>query len=369
MVYYHSKLAFDGINMYHSRMSPEAYLMDMRGNILHKWVEETKDGGPWNHVEFQPNGDLLVGVWDQMLMRLDWNSKIKWKKKMCSHHDVSVGQDNNIYALGREDRLVFWHGIPLPIVNDYIMVLSPDGQIRKKIDIYDIVKDQIPLHRVAKTYCSILNPEVFMKICYYGISTSFFSRKATTDLDILHTNSIEIMDRDIEGFCKKGDWLVSIHKLDFVGILDPDKEKFVWGWGSGEISGQHHPTLLDNGNVLIFDNGHEHRDFSRIVELNPLTRETVWEYKGKPPEDFYSSTRGDCQRLPNGNTLITESNKGHVFEVTGDGKIVWDFYNPDMKKENNERAAIYRMLRITNPQILDLIKQRNLQSDRERSGS
>ncbi len=34
------------------------------------------------------------------------------------------------------------------------------------------------------------------------------------------------------------------------------------------------------------------------------------------------------QRLPNGNTLITESSGGRIFEVTRDGEIVWEFFNP-----------------------------------------
>ena len=34
------------------------------------------------------------------------------------------------------------------------------------------------------------------------------------------------------------------------------------------------------------------------------------------------------QRLPNGNTLITEGSDGRVFEVTPDHKIVWEFVSP-----------------------------------------
>ncbi len=34
------------------------------------------------------------------------------------------------------------------------------------------------------------------------------------------------------------------------------------------------------------------------------------------------------QRLPNGNTLITGSSGGRIFEVTRDGEIVWEFFNP-----------------------------------------
>ena len=46
------------------------------------------------------------------------------------------------------------------------------------------------------------------------------------------------------------------------------------------------------------------------------------------PVDFYSRSGGGCQRLPNGNTLITSSDDGHAFEVTREGDVVWEFFNP-----------------------------------------
>jgi hypothetical protein len=58
--------------------------------------------------------------------------------------------------------------------------------------------------------------------------------------------------------------------------------------------------------------------------------------------------RGGNQRLPNGNTLITCSDKGSAFEVTGDGEIVWEFLNTEI--DTNRRASIYHFMRITNPE-------------------
>ena len=93
-----------------------------------------------------------------------------------------------------------------------------------------------------------------------------------------------------------------------------------------------------------------YRGYSRIIELNPITKEIEWEYKANPPQSFCSPTRGSAQRLPNGNTLIAESDKGRVFEITPDEKVVWEFYNPEIDqryKEVKKRATIYRMMRIT----------------------
>lgn len=48
--------------------------------------------------------------------------------------------------------------------------------------------------------------------------------------------------------------------------------------------------------------------------------------------------------LSTGNTLITESDKGEVFEVTPRGDEVWRFVNPD-ETEEGLRAGIWRMTR------------------------
>lgn len=65
--------------------------------------------------------------------------------------------------------------------------------------------------------------------------------------------------------------------------------------------------------------------------------------------------------MPEGNTLITESNKGRVFEITKDHSFVWEFYNPEINEKRNERAAIYSMERIIDPEkyskLNDLIKE------------
>ena len=53
-----------------------------------------------------------------------------------------------------------------------------------------------------------------------------------------------------------------------------------------------------------------------------------WEYVADPPQSFYSALLAGAERLPNGNTLICESMKGRVFEVTPEGEIVWQYINP-----------------------------------------
>jgi hypothetical protein len=127
--------------------------------------------------------------------------------------------------------------------------------------------------------------------------------------------------------------------INSIAILDPRNLEVLWAWGPGNLYRQHHPTLLESGNIIIFDNGHRR---SQIVEVDPLTFKVVWRYA--PRKGFLSRFRGSVQRLPNGNTLITESDRGYVFEVTPSQEIVWRFANPDVTNDNM-RIAIWRMTR------------------------
>ena len=130
-----------------------------------------------------------------------------------------------------------------------------------------------------------------------------------------------------------GNILVSFAKSDVVAIIDKRTGDIKWQWGPGKLAHQHCPTVLDNGNILVFDNGMHPGGFawgfSTVIEVNPINKKIVWEYGGGGEEclDFYSSTLGSCQRLPNGNTLICEGTTGRIFEITPELELVWEFAN------------------------------------------
>jgi hypothetical protein len=98
--------------------------------------------------------------------------------------------------------------------------------------------------------------------------------------------------------------------------------------------------------MLIFDNGGS-RSASRVLEFDPLSREIVWVYKGDEDNLFYSPQCGSNQRLPNGNTLITETDRGRAFEVTPDHEIVWEYVNPAQTGgEAQYIASLFEVVRI-----------------------
>jgi len=106
------------------------------------------------------------------------------------------------------------------------------------------------------------------------------------------------------------------------------------------FSYQHNIQLLDNGNLLFFDNGNLSRllldDFnptSRIREINVVNNnycETIFEYELPNGSigninNLMSPAMGSVQLLNNGNYLInTIGNGGSIFEVTENKEIVWE---------------------------------------------
>ena len=103
------------------------------------------------------------------------------------------------------------------------------------------------------------------------------------------------------------------------------------GGGTGVLSHQHHATWLDNGHILLFDNGCHRREapsFSQVIELDPETKKIVWTYKSDVILGFYSFMVSGCERLSNGNTFITEGATGRLFEVTTEGETVWEYVSP-----------------------------------------
>ena len=178
-------------------------------------------------------------------------------------------------------------------------------------------------------------------------------------LDYYHANAVEVLPETQLGKkdrrFQEGNRLACFRNADLITIIDKETGKIIWSWGPGKISLPHTPTMLDNGNILIFDS-QGNGGYSRVIELDPISEEIVWEYKGDPPETFFSRRKGSAQRLPNGNTLITDSDHGRVLEVTREGKTVWEWLNPETDIEDQLRKSVYRMRRLNKDAVEKLFQ-------------
>lgn len=317
---------FPGFNLYSSRTARSAQLIDMQGGIVHSWASDTTD--TWQSVSLLEDGRLFVLEKDRALLALDRDSRPLWRFEARVHHDLDVF-DEEIRVLSRREEMRPEFHPTRPIVVDMLSILSLDGTLREEISLLDIFQ--------RSTHAYLL-PSLIP-------AHDAGDRKA---LDLLHTNHVEVLDGTLahrsEVFAR-GNLLLSARNLNAIFILDAAAERILWLWGPGNLTFPHHPQLLANGNLLLFDNGLE---ASRILELEPLERCIAWSYEA---EGFFSVTRGSVQRLPNGNTLITESDAGYAFEVDPQGETVWEFANPDVDAFGH-RSAMWRVTRYAPEELL-----------------
>jgi hypothetical protein len=385
---------YDGLNLFNFRNESAARLMDMEGRVVHRWSSdevgatyrelERKLPGlmppyvrGWNHVELLPEGELLVIGSHHMLLRLDRDSKVRWKLDLPAHHDVTVGQDGRIHVLVDAPRLAEVEGEPVAFNDNAIVSVTPEGEVLGEISIFDAIAEPASQQQLARALARIPGMRDLLLLLYTegaerggvaererlrlyreaaggdfapdsGIKNVLFHNRPH---DILHSNSVQVLDRDAPGLWREGDFLVSVLKLDRVIAIDHRTGRAVWSWGEGELSRAHHATWLGNGNVLIFDNGVKFGR-SRILEVDPRSREIVWQYRATPPGSFFSGARGGAQKLPNGNVLVADTDSGRAFELTRGGDIVWEFYSDFLPEPSTggdgslERSALYRFTRI-----------------------
>ena len=166
-------------------------------------------------------------------------------------------------------------------------------------------------------------------------------------VDFTHFNSFAL-DKD-------KNLLISIRNLDEIIKVDIKTGEILWRMGGKEsknnefdfvddseennnfygFSHQHSLSILDNGNILMLDNGNlKTPPISRVVEYkidhqNKIVSK-VWEYRHSP--NIFSLSIGNVQRLSNGNTLISWGTNFNIkriicTEVKKDGTIALEMIN------------------------------------------
>jgi len=316
---YDPERALDGLNFYTTGDVPGAVLMDMHGKVLHKWAysyirawvdspdrpelrPSPKGSGFWRRAFLFENGDLLAVFDGLAIIKIDKDSNLLWVNFGGFHHDLDVMEDGRIYVLTRQAHIVPSHNPDEPILEDYVAVLDRNGKELRRVSVYKALMNSV--------FAPALNA-------------------AAPSGDILHSNTVEVLDdRNVHRIpeFRPGNVLVTIRELDLVVVIDMRLERVVWAL-TGDWVRPHQATILENGNLMIFDN-QGNRGCSSVIELNPATLEHAWSYEGDPPTDFASGQCGSNHRLSNGNTLIVESDRGTAFEVTSEGTIVWKYVNP-----------------------------------------
>jgi len=314
------------------------YLIDLTGKIDHTWKMPYPPGlygyltdkGTLFYNGKIPNDTFLgkAPFKGGAALEADWNGKVLWEVRHPNHHhDGRLLKNGNVLLLcatelsndaarkvqggrpGTEEKGKIWA--------DYLVEMTKDGRTVwewRSWEHLDPAKDVITAVKDKRS-------------------------------EWTHGNAVmELPD---------GNLLVSFRDISTIIKIERRTGQILWKMGAPPLSGQHAPTPLPNGNLLIFDNGPHRLDesfpFSRVIEVNSRTSEIVWKYEEGIPSNFFSPRISNAQRLPNGNTLVNDGWFGRFFEVTSDGEVVWEYVNPyfgpasePAKAQNNNVFRVYR---------------------------
>lgn len=309
------------------------YLME-NGNLL--WSGEPEDKAAYNgetHSRFEGgDGPTLKGGRGGILREIDWEGNILWEHiNFDQHHDCRRLANGNTLFLGWEIMpeeaakrvLGGQSGTELNgmIYSDYLHEVTPAGDVVWEWHAHsDMALENYPM-------CARCQRNEFA-----------------------HANACAPLPN--------GDVIISFRRLNMIAIIDRKTRKLRWEHRDDSWGHQHDCQMLDNGNIMLFANGIHGADmpYSRVIELDPNTKEAVWTYKGSPHYSFFSPHISGAQRLDSGNTLICEGQWGRVFEVTPDGDIVWEYVspffdpNPGSNGNTNMMFRAYRYA-VESPQI------------------
>ncbi len=337
-------------------------VMDRNGNEYHTWKNPQQLQNL--RARLSPDGSLLLAgtiidmsdknantaAHKSLIAEYTWDGKKKWEV-LVNERDWH----NDVYKL-KNGNIIFpaYDAIPDSFLKNVKDVELPWGTFKRKgIKIRgDVLMEVNPA--TGKT--------VWEWKTWEHLDINKFSPMCPSN-DWTHMNSIQELPENkwYDGGDKRfkpGNLLINPRNLDEIYIIDRETGEVVWTGNhayKGGLQHCHEPVMVEKGkpgagNILFFDNGLFSKTRDRVGqtmvgELNPVTGELEWQYetKGYSNMHFFSKTMGSEERLPNGNTFISEDNGGRLFEVTHDksnvegGEIVWEYQMPTY----SQRSRIY----------------------------
>ena len=288
-------LASPGFNLgFYRRRIPVVF--DMNGHIVHSWPEVRAAG----RVRLGQDGNLAVIGADNLLKEYDWDGNLIWYFQLPGegyfpHHDLIRLDNGNILILAYDGAT---H-------TDTLWEVDSQRQLVWSWSIFD--------HRGE------------------------FAHWDSESEDPSHCNSIRELppNRSFDGGdtrFRPGNILVSARNLNTIFIIDKPTGDIVWQHSKG-LDRQHEAVMIEQGKrneglIIVFNNGLENLNAYRrsaVQIIDPLKNTMTWDYTS---EFFFSAVGGTAQALPEENVLITSSNSGRAFEITPDGRIVWEWIPP-----------------------------------------
>jgi Arylsulfotransferase (ASST) len=334
---YDEARAFPGFTLFapSADTNKTVYLVDLHGEVVHRWEMPYPPGYGYltDRGTLFYNGKIpnpsRIGRADYMCgaaLEMDWKGRVLWEVHNSDHtHDGIRLRNGNVLLICKKplpDDIVAKVSGGRPgteydngkMIGDYLVEMTTDGNVVwewRAWEHLDPIKDGITAVQDDRDVWTLAN----------GLS--------------------EMPDGNI---------LLSFRNISTVVMINRQTGAIYWKLAAPPLSGQHAPYILANGHLLLFDNGPHRLDatlpFSRVLEIDPATKNIVWKFQEQIPSNFFSPRISNARRLLNGNTLINEGWFGRFFEVTSEGDIVWEYVNPYFggppKAQNNRVFRVYR---------------------------
>lgn len=424
---YNSKKSWNGYTIFQA-MGIGAVLIDMNGNEVQHW--SGLDGFP---NKLLPGGQVIgstgernpkYGFQDMTdLVQVDWEGNIVWSFNKTEFIE-DPGEEGKWMArqhhdYQREGNPVGYYTPVLEPLTDSgnTLILTHENVVNNEISDKVLIDDKIIevnwngeiiwQWKASEHFHELGFKDTAKKVIFNDPNMRPVWKDGAGDW--LHINSVSKIgpnkwfDEGDERF-NPDNIIWDSREANIIAIIDKITGKIVWQLGPdyddekskniGWIIGQHHAHIIPRGlpgegNLLVFDNGgwsgygdanpnspdgrqNARRDYSRVLEINPITLEIVWQYTPEEadlihPLDssrFYSPFVSGAQRLLNGNTLITEGSDGRIFEVTSEHEIVWEYINPYHGVGKVNMNMVYRAYRVPYEWVPQLDKPEEIDIER-----
>ncbi|KAJ9244714.1 hypothetical protein DTO207G8_2221 [Paecilomyces variotii] len=320
--------SFGGFTLFCPLTSDIAYLIDIDGKEVHSWKLPGRIG---RHARILPNGNLAVNTLRPPPKTTTADGgpfPFPFFNKYGGGVMSELDSEGNVVRqfidpLGHHDQYHYGDG---RILYTSLEALSPEDSAK--------VIGGIPGSEIdGFTYADTINEvDADGKLIWQWKVSERLSREEYP-LQAHYTREHYPLINSVLPLRDGKHILASMRSVSAVVIIERSTGNIVWKVGSEVLAQQHNATEMENGNILIFDNGAfrngESITYTRAIEVDRATKKIVWEYRDRSQMlYFFTPFMGSAQRLANGNTLLCESAFGRIFEVTADGYICWEYINP-----------------------------------------
>ncbi len=371
--------AYDGYTLFTPQDSEETFLINNCGEKVHSWTSVYKPG---LSVYLLENGILLrtgrvtgQGGGSGIVEMIDWNGNIIWSHSVSAthgrqHHDVEYLPNGNLLLIVWDERTqaeVIQAGSTTPntsINSEQIVEIQPDlvnggATVVWEWKAWDHLVQDADV--AANDFGNVsLSPE--------KININFLNHNSS---DWLHFNGVDYNEASDQ-------IIISVHNFSEFWIIDHSTSiaeaasstggtygkggDLLYRWGNPQAYDQGNANdqklflqhnshwiedgFVDEGKIILYNNQAGTpvgQNFStvNVVDL-PVDgngdytytsgaygpTDFDWTYQAPTPTDFYSNIISGVQRLENGNTLICEGVGGRFFEINDQGNTVWEYQNP-----------------------------------------